>query len=394
MLLFPSEGLLPSEDLVPRPPRSRPGPVPFDPDSALRAVDFNFDLLGHDEVQTGTLDSVTGGDLAWDATASVHGGGSIEVVDIGQPIDWLKVRIRVAALLSPVGGGDGIIGRPLGIWLPAAPVEKWSEVGRSWSVELTDKTAILDQDIVTNDDGDPIAYAAQPGADVITLVRDLINNTGESTAAIEPGTAQVRSAVVWESGTTRLQIINDLLAAAGYLSLWCDMEGQFRVTEYVAPAQRPLIYRALTPLTRGQMSQMSPDYTLDRDVYAVPNRVLAVGNGSGNEEAWTAVAANTDEDSPFSYPSRGRWITHSETGVEAMTPADLQTRADQTLASLTAVAASLDVEHIYLPDLQMNAAIEFRNPEADQAMRCTVQSTSVPLDPMGMCRSTMTEALT
>src|SRR5699024_6814429 len=109
------------------------------------------------------------------------------------------------------------------------------------------------------------SYTAPAGASVVGVVRDLIAEAGESTAAIGDDSATLTSAMMWEAGTTRLRIINDLLDAAGFFSLWVDHAGQYRVTRYVPPAQRPPMYEAVAPFEAGPSSVMSPEFTVDRD---------------------------------------------------------------------------------------------------------------------------------
>lgn len=372
-----------------------PGPIPFTPDEVLespRITTYEFDLLDNDEELLGTIDSVLpGGSVDWQASASVKGGGSINVSDIGQDIDWLNARVRPKALIAGASGDS--IEVPCGLFIPAAPVEDWTEGGRSWKVELLDKCSLLDQDIVTDANGNPVTYTSVAGANVVNEVKWLIESAGETTPAIEPGTKTLNSAMTWETGTSRLRIINDLLAAAGYFSLWCDGQGQYRVSPYVVPSQRTPVYEARTPFSKGDFSLMSPDWQRDRDIYSIPNRYVAIGQGDGTLEAPVAVATNVDPNSPFSYPSRGRWITHVVTGVEATSQAELTTRAKMGLAQLSSVTSGITASHIFLPDMAVNAVVRFVNPDADLDILCSVSSTSIPFDPVALCKSELQEVV-
>src|SRR5690606_30012693 len=127
------------------------------------------------------------------------------------------------------------------------------------------------------------------------------------------------SPMVWEAGTSKLRIVNDLLAAIDYNSLWVDGQGNFRATPYVRPAARSITYSILNDesgaalvreLADGQESIYLDEWSRDRDVYGVPNKVVAVATGTGDEEPLVGVATNEDPASPFSEPSRGRWIVH------------------------------------------------------------------------------------
>ena len=132
-----------------------------------------------------------------------------------------------------------------------------------------------------------------------------------------PETAQ--SDIVFPAGTSRLKIINDLLDAANYFSLWCDGAGRFRVTKYRAPKDRTPVYQMEEPLAEGENSLLGVAWSHDEDIYSVPNRVVAVQQGDDEEEGMSAVADLNvlDPGSRFNQRNRGRFITEVYDGVEA-----------------------------------------------------------------------------
>jgi hypothetical protein len=353
-------------------------------------TDYRFDLLDPDEKLIGTLDGVRhGGSITWDAYASVKGGGSITVRDLSQGVDWLNVRIRIVVERRLGGTSVEVVEHPIGVFLPSAPVEQWDSFGREWTVELADKLAILDQDVVVAD-GKPVSYSVPAGANIVDTIKDLITDAGESVAAIEPDATALNKGLIWEAGTTRLRIINDLLNAGNFFSLWCDGAGQYRVVPYVPPRQRAPVFNNPTPFSYGNDSFMSPKWSRDRDIYKVPNRYVVVGQGDGEAEALTAVATNTNPDSPFSYANRGnRWITASETGVEAVDQAALDAYARRQLSAATSVTASVEVEHLFFPQMLVNSLVRFVNPDAGLDIWCAVIKTSIELDPIKLCKSTL-----
>ena len=171
--------------------------------------------------------------------------------------------------------------------------------------------------------------------------------------------------------------------------------GQFRVTKYRAPQDRGTVYDLLAPFSRGPRSLMAPDWTRERDVYTVPNRYVVVSQGDGDAEGLVATAVNTDPGSPFSYPSRGRWVTQVEEGVEATSMASLQAYADRKLLAAGGVSSKMEVHHAYLPDLLINSTVRFRYEQDGEVldMLCTVQNTEIPLDPTGLCKTVLREVV-
>jgi hypothetical protein len=192
--------------------------------------------------------------------------------------------------------------------------------------------------------------------------------------------------VTWDAGTTRLKIINDLLDAANYFSLWCDGHGRYRATKYQAPKDRTPIYRAQAPLVAGESSLFSPDWEDDHDIYGVPNRYVAIQTGDGDDEGLTAVATNEDPDSRFSFDARGRWITEVEDGVEATGQAALDAYAERKLAAATDVESKISISHVYLADLLVNEVVEFSAGDLDGILT-TVTNTEVTLDPAELVKT-------
>lgn len=362
-----------------------------------RVTDFRFELLSRTEAIIGVLDSVqVGGELRWDYNAAVKGGGLMTVTDLGDDIDWLNVRIRPIVTIAGIGifEPSGAQEIPLGIFLPSAPVETWAATGRSWAIELLDKNSILDTDVPTDASGNPITYSLPAGTDVASTVKALIQGTGEAAPAIDTSiTATLNKPLTWDLGATRLQVINNLLDATGFFSLWMDHAGQYRISKFVEPEDRPPVYELLTPFTPGDLSLMAPDWTRDRDIYSIPNRYVAVSQGSADQPALVSVATNVDPASPFSFPSRGRWITHVTSGVEADDQGSLDVIARRGLTALTNVNTTITVDHIYLPDLLVNRTVRFVNPDAGLDMLCVITNTNLPLDPMALCKTELREAV-
>lgn len=388
---------------VPYPGQVYPSQVPeeYAPSSGTAdgnyAASYRFEVLDREESFVMSGDFVQPkGELKWFSTKSIKGGGTISVLDTGEHIDWPNARIKPYRQHHYDDGT--IIEYPLGIYLTSAPTEKWTEDGRSWDVELLDKNSILDGDIVTDEDGAPVTFSVVAGDNVIDVVKSLIQSTGEDTPAISADPVPLNNDMSWEVGTTLLKIINELLNASNHFSLMCDMEGQYRIIPYTPPKDRPVIYRDgtefgwETPFSYGESSLMSPTWSRDMDVFAVPNRWVSMTQGDSDNEALVATATNEDPDSPFSYQNRGRWITQVETGVEAVDEAALQAHADRKLASATSVTMAVSAEHLFLPELQINSVVQFLNEKADNMdIPLSVLNTTVPFDPMALCKTEFRE---
>jgi hypothetical protein len=148
------------------------------------------------------------------------------------------------------------------------------------------------------------------------------------------------------------------------------------------------------PFAKGPNSLMAPEWTLDNDIYGIPNRYIAIGQGDETTEALSATATNTNPLSPFSYANRGnRWITQVETGVEAVDLAALTAYAKRQLSNATRVNQAIDVKHMLLPDVTINSVVHFVHAEAEVDTMFTVLKTTVNFDPLELAASQLQEVL-
>lgn len=345
--------------------------------TANRTTTIAVELLTAAEATAGKLDGVTGGSVVYTAAKSVHGSASFTVADNGQAVDWLTARFRPSVTI------DGYGTTTLGVFLVSEAPEAWGDTGRVWSVKLLDKCTILDQDAVG------AAYTLDAGTVVTTAIVTLIQSTGETNIAITPSAATLLNPLVWPAGTTKLQIVNDLLSTINYFSLFCNGDGQYRGEPYVKPASRPTVWDFLD----GSDCIYVPGLTKDVDLFAIPNKVIAITQGNGSTAALVSTATNTDPTSPYSTVGRGRTITYVATGVEAADQATLDAFASRRLIELTAPTASIDIQHAFVPALAFNRAVRFRRQPADIDARHVVGKTEVSLDPTALVKSTLTEVV-
>src|SRR5690606_33787153 len=175
-----------------------------------RVESWRVDLLTATEATLGPLGGVTGGQVEQNVNRVISGGGALDVVDVGQDVDWLTARVQVWWEVA------GVDPWPLGVFLCSAPTAQHSSTGLSWRVELLDKLLILDQDKTAG------TYSVPAGAVVTEEVAAVIASAGETATAITPSAETLRAGMVWPAGTSKLRIVNDLLDAINYFSLQAD----------------------------------------------------------------------------------------------------------------------------------------------------------------------------
>lgn len=337
----------------------------FTPEEILtgnRSTRFYLDILDATDAPLMRLDGVTGGKLDWVSNAMIKGGGDLTVIDVDQTINWLTARLR------PVMVIDGLPIQPLGVFLPSEAPESWGN-GRSWAVKLLDKTTILDQDKVAE------TYALASGTVVTTAVIALIASSGITNYAVTASVKTLAGSLVWSAGTGKLRIINDLLDAINYFSLYANFDGQMVAEPYTVPAQRPLRYQFVD----GPSAIYEPGFTMDVDIWNIPNRVTLIGVGDGVTAALTSTIDNTDPLSPYSIANRGRVIGVTETGVEAADQTTLDSLARTRLIELTSPTSGVEISHAPVPGLAVNQAVKFRRTPAGIDATHTVSKTTITL---------------
>lgn len=367
-----------------------------------RVTTYRWEVLEHvggvDQL-VGTLDGVSEGSLRWTQNAQVKGSGKAKVLDLAEAQSGM---LRIGALplesmrVRPVCIIQGLPETPLGTFLVSAAVEEWEATGRVWSLELLDRCTVPAQDAVEE------AYAVPAGTLILQEVKAILATCDESITVNDSVTLATSSGMVWEAGTSKLKIINDLLDVAGYNALWMDGYGNFQTTPRVLPADRSITYEVLgfpRELRDGEKSIYRPDWNRERDSFEVPNKVIAVQAAGGeDDEAIVGVWTNEDINSPYSYQARGRWISHVLDSVECPegTPAEilafLEKRAQTTLVQMSAVQAQVKIEHLPIP-IRVSDVMRFSHTGAGVDARHVVTSLELDTSSTGMMKSTLQEVI-
>lgn len=367
-----------------------------------RTTSYRWEVLTHSagvDHLIGILDGVSEGALTWNQNAAVKGGGKARVVDLEtaqagmlkiSDLQLESVRVRPVCLV------EGLPENPLGVFLVSAAAEAWDDTGRVWAIELLDRCTVPSQDKVEQ------SYSVAAGTLILAEVKAILLTCGEAVVIDAASTKATSTGMVWDPGTSKLKIINDLLDVAGYNSLWMDGYGNFQMTPRVLPADRSIIYEGLgipRKLVDGEQSIHRSAWDMDRDSFEVPNKVIAIQAATGTDTtAIIGTWTNTDPASPYSYPSRGRWIPHTLEGVEcpAGTGAEilafLEARARATLIQMSAVQATAKVEHLPIP-VRVSDVLQFAHSAAGVDGRYVITHIQLDTNPLGMMKSTLQEVI-
>lgn len=337
-----------------------------------RSVTICGELMSRTGTYRGLLTHIEGGRVEFSAGTRLRGQGNMRLRDTG--INWLTDRIK---LTYEMADGESI---PLGVWLPTAPTVTRTGNGESLEVDLLTPLVVLDEDCVSR------PYSVGEGTIVTSAVTALITSTGETRVQATHSQARTSSTLTWDAGTPKLTIINELLQSINYWALFVDGLGFFRVEPYYPPAARSPVRE----FTDGETSIRLPEMRREQDVTGVPNKVVLVGQAEGDKPALTSEATNTSDDSPFSYQSRGRWVTYVETGVEATDQQVLDQLARRKLIERSTPSATIEITHLPVP-LAPNDVVELNYDGT--LRRAVVTKWALDLKPTALTATTLREVV-
>ena len=342
-----------------------------------RVTRYTVTRLSRLEHEIGELKEVLSGSVSVSATTQLRTSASLEIADTGQGINFASERVRIDATVNGYTW-------PLGVFLYSSPKRSYTDAQTTISVELLGKLAILSESCTQ------YPYSVPANTAVVPLVKSLIEAQGETNIIATDKQKSLRSAMVWDAGTSYLKIINDLLDAINYWGLYTDGSGAFCITPYTLPEDRGISWM----FVEGANCIHTAEWTREQDILGVPNQVVLVGNAAGgggdNEDkhVLTGIARNENPDSPYSYQSRGRWITHTETGIEADSTGTLFAKAQRKLQELSAPVGKIDIKNAPLA-LDPNQVVLFDS--QGHRAKATIQEIKYTLDPTALADTTLKE---
>ena len=325
--------------------------------------EFKYELLDNQDRFMGNLTNIAaGGSLDFSVSANVKGQGSISLTKT-KDIDWLHSRVRVS-----------YNNEPLITAVPSIPSENYDSTSVTMEVDLLDKTSILAGD---NFGG---MYTVAAGTNIIAKVIEVIQSTGETKVAIDPSSLVLASAITWDANATKLNIVNDLLSAANYWSVWTNGLGYFRSYPYLAPSYRPVMHNFVD----DAQGLYLPAFTRNYDPFNVPNRYVVLGKTDGGIEAVRKEA--TDTTLPYGYPYRP-WLTTTEADVDYSDDATLQAIANRKLADAQQVTETFEFSHPFIK-FGLNDVVTFTNSKLG-TRTAVVQKQTYSLQTGGLVKSTI-----
>lgn len=190
---------------------------------------------------------------------------------------------------------------PLGRYIITDAVSRVSEAGVE-TVEITayDLTYLL-QTSVTE-----ARYYIAADTGYKKAIETVLIEAGAGDYTLDDTAAVLAADREWEPYTSRLTIINELLADINYNSLWMDLNGVLRGTAYRQASAEQIDRRYKV----DEDSMIYAPHTSIADYFNRANVFVATVDTPGAEEPLVAIAVNDSPDSPFSTVNQRRRIVN------------------------------------------------------------------------------------
>lgn len=328
-------------------------------------VDLSVELVDQDlQVLDVVAAEPAGSTITYTADQTVPIRYSLILAD---QVDYATARLRPVVTVT---AGEVAIEVRAGVCLPSLPTTEAGNTPRRWEVSGYGLTIVLNRP-----HGRTVRLAA--GSSYLQLVRDLCEAKGLVVTLSAEADAKVASRDrIWpiDAATTTLQIVNDLLAEAGYAPIWMDPDGRLRSEPARDPADRgsDWFFDA-----RARRTTVGPFRRLTSNRLDVPNRLVAISSAA---TAWDPVTGDGVHVIPTSgtsddLPERNAVIT-----LDAVDQEELVAAAERKWAEMTRVVDTVTVEALPNPLHWHEDVVRIVDVELGLDRRCLVTGWTLPLD--------------
>lgn len=306
-----------------------------------RSISFRYDRLDAGNNLLGSVDFVTKCSISYDMLSKIKRTAKISLLD-RTPINFLGDRIRPWIRLSMRDGG--FVEWPQGVFLLSTPKRTLDANG----ITVTRDVDAYDQ-MQTLDDNKILARTTVAAGTLFTAA--LASFTTGLSANIVPSASTVPADLEWQPGTTYLSIINDLLGAINYESVFFDEFGVLVCRPYLSPSVRPVEYQYNT----DTLSVIAGEVGQTIDLFSIPN-VFVLSVVEPDQSVLVSTYTNVNPTSPTSTVSRGRSIVSFVSNASAPDQPTLDALAQRAAFEASQVFETVEFTTALMP-IHSNADI-------------------------------------
>jgi len=303
--------------------------------SASREVHFQYTLLDKFNNFKKVLSNVTSGNVANNCLADIKRTATFSMLEDAS-INFLSDRIQPFLLIKMPDGN--YVPFPLGVFLLSSPKRKTDT-----SLNVIREVTAYDQLQVLMDDRVTDRYTIAAGTNYITAARTLLTGAGILSVNLTTTASVLPTALDWPPGTPKLTIINILLGAINYWTLYFDAYGVAVATPYVLPSARASDYS----YKNDSLSVTFPEMEQDLDLFSIPNKWLLTVT-EPDQSVLVSTYTNINPASHTSTVNRGRTIVSFTTDTGADQPT-LDAKVQRLAFGDSQVYETVDLETAIMP---------------------------------------------
>lgn len=277
------------------------------------------------------IDNVLSCTINRDADAETLGSATIDIAEsVGE------CYIRVYLVTSQNGLKEKY---PLGTYLVQTPSSSFD--GKIRDVSMDTYTPLLE----LKESPPPIGYYIAKKENILDTAYQLVREHARAPVVKNTCSTNLFYDFVANTNDTWLSFITDLLANAKY-KFALDEMGRI----LFSPDQDTASLQPVWTYNDDNSSILYPDFSMEHDLYGIPNVVEVVYSGSNDN--YYARVVNDDANSPISTVNRGREIIHRVTDPDLIgdpTENRIKEYAEQLLRNLSSLEYTITYTHGYCP---------------------------------------------
>lgn len=228
---------------------------------------------------------------------------------------------------------------PLGTFLVQTPSSSFN--GKIRDVSMDAYTPLLE----LKENQPPLGYSVMKDQNIMDIACLLTQEHARSPVIKTTSTSTLHYDFVADPNDTWISYLTDLISNANY-TYGLDEMGRI----IFSPKQDTASLQPVWTYTDDNCSILYPDFSMNHDMYGIPNVVEVIYSNGG--DYYYARVVNEDENSPISTVNRGREIIHRVTDPDLIgNPSEKQIKeyAEQLLRNLSSLEYTITYTHGYCP---------------------------------------------
>ena len=277
------------------------------------------------------IDTVKSCSISRDSEAETLGSASF---NIAESLGESYIRVYLITIQNGVRESY-----PLGTFLVQTPSSSFN--GKIREITMDAYTPLLE----LKESPPPIGYSIEKNTNIMDIAFDLVEENVRAPVVEAKNDQKLYADFIANTDDTWLTFLIDLIANAKY---------EFNIDELgrilFSPKQDTASLQPVWTYDDDNSSILMPDFSMDHDLYGIPN-VVEVVYSEGSSHYYSRVV-NDDSNSPISTVNRGREIVHRVTNPDLIgdpTQNQIKEYAERLLRELSTLEYTVTYTHGYCP---------------------------------------------